>query len=113
MRVTTALHELVEKLLVIRDRAPPADAREESELLTWFVTEGYAGLGVPVPPDLAAAYVMLVTILNGHWWEGVGLVHYCRGRDCCATPAETHRKVVQALLCTLLSCRPTVPHLSR
>ena len=52
--------------------------RTQSELVVFFITEGFGGLGEPVPPLLEAHFVALLTVLNGFLFQR-RLVHLSPG----------------------------------
>ena len=113
MRLTSALHSVVHKRLVIRPGQCPDNAREISSLVVHFLLEGSGGLGQE-DKYLKDAFEELQNVLNGYWWDGAGIIHYCTGNECCKNGrTTTHKRVVEALMKTLFRQRPVVPQLSK
>jgi hypothetical protein len=102
-RMLDVVKVVVRRLLDVRTRPPPHEARERSGRVLFF-------LGIDINSPL---FQNLLNVLNGFWGDG-RLVHHCTGPECCEGGWETTAyRVEQLLLYTVFAHVPDVPMPSR
>jgi hypothetical protein len=113
MRLILCVRSLVESQAV--PLSTPAEPRQ-LELCVRFLSALSTSPEQEHACEEAHGHAKLLAIFNGgmqQWCSKKGLAHYCPGRTCCTSWAESKRKMTEAIIQVLLRHRPGVPALAR